>query len=218
SSKTYNQDPADQARNFLAAGFTNLHVVDLDGAFAGAPANADAVRRIIAATDATIQLGGGIRSRTVAERWLDLGVGRVILGTIAMREPDFALSLAKSHRGRVVIGIDAKDGMVATEGWASASETAAIDLARQFDHAAVAAIVYTDIGKDGALQGPNIDATLELAEAVSVPIIASGGVSSADDIAALARVSEKGIAGVIVGKALYEGRVSPADALKAAQG
>jgi phosphoribosylformimino-5-aminoimidazole carboxamide ribotide isomerase len=216
SSQVYNEDPGAQARAFEDEGLTNLHVVDLDGAFAGQPANAAAVRAILAATGARMQLGGGIRTRQIAESWLELGVARVILGTIAAREPDFALSLARLYPNRVVIGIDARDGMVATQGWAETSELTAAELAKTFDDETVAGIVYTDISRDGALGGPNIDATRELARSVNIPVIASGGVSSADDIAALARHRDEGIAGVIVGKALYEAKVTPRAALEAA--
>ena len=213
----FNDDPAAQARAFAAAGFAWLHVVDLDGAFAGRPANAAAVRAILAATDRPVQLGGGIRTRTTAEAWLKAGVRRIVLGTVAVRDPDLVRGLAADNPGRIVVGIDARAGMVAVEGWAEATEMPVHDLALAFEDAGVAAVVYTDIERDGVLGGPNVAATAALARAVSTPVVASGGVSRAADIAALCE-AKAGIAGVIVGRALYDGRIAPADALAAAAG
>ena len=214
---TYSDDPAAQAARFRAAGFGWVHVVDLDGAFAGKPANADAVRAILAAVPGMpVQLGGGIRSMATLEAWLAAGVTRVILGSAAVKNPDFARAACRAHPGRVALGIDAKGGMVATEGWAEVSSLSALDLARAFEDAGAAAIIYTDIDRDGMLGGVNLDATLALARAVSIPVIASGGVASIDDVTALASVARDGIEGVIIGRALYDGRIDPAAALAAA--
>ena len=202
--KTYNDSPAAQAWAFRDAGFDRLHVVDLDGAFAGEAANADAVRAILYETDARVQLGGGIRTREAVDGWLALGVSRVILGTAAVKDPALVRGAAAAHPGRVVVGIDARDGMVATEGWAEQGDMPALDLARRFEDARVAAIVFTDIGRDGALTGANVEATAALAAAVGVPVLASGGVRDADDIAMLANHGS-GIAGAILGRSLYEG-------------
>ena len=215
--KTYNDSPASQAWAFRDAGFDRLHVVDLDGAFAGEAANAEAVRAILYETDARVQLGGGIRTRQAVDGWLDLGVSRVILGTAAVKEPALVRGAARAHPGRVVVGIDARDGMVATEGWAEASEVPALDLARRFEDAGVAAIVFTDIGRDGALTGANVEATAALAEAVSIPILASGGVRDADDVATLAR-HPAGIAGAVLGRSLYEGTLDVVAAQRIAAG
>jgi phosphoribosylformimino-5-aminoimidazole carboxamide ribotide isomerase len=212
----FNDNPAGQARAFAEAGFAWLHVVDLDGAFAGRPANEAAVRAILAATDRPVQLGGGIRTRTTAEAWLAAGVRRVVLGTVAVRDPDLVRGLAADHPGRVVVGIDARQGMVAVEGWAEATEMPVHELALAFEDAGVAAIVYTDIERDGVLGGPNVAAAAALARAVSTPVVASGGVAGAADIAAL-RDAGAGIAGVIVGRALYDGRIAPAEALAVAE-
>jgi phosphoribosylformimino-5-aminoimidazole carboxamide ribotide isomerase len=212
----FNDNPAGQARAFAEAGFAWLHVVDLDGACAGRPANEAAVRAILAATDRPVQLGGGIRTRTTAEAWLAAGVRRVVLGTVAVRDPDLVRGLAADHPGRVVVGIDARQGMVAVEGWAEATEMPVHELALAFEDAGVAAIVYTDIERDGVLGGPNVAAAAALARAVSTPVVASGGVAGAADIAAL-RDAGAGIAGVIVGRALYDGRIAPAEALAVAE-
>ncbi|MEM1381533.1 MAG: 1-(5-phosphoribosyl)-5-[(5-phosphoribosylamino)methylideneamino]imidazole-4-carboxamide isomerase [Pseudomonadota bacterium] len=214
---TYADDPAEQAWTFRDAGFTNLHVVDLDGAFAGKPENAAAVERILQETDAKVELGGGIRDKTTALRWLDLGVTRVILGTIAVKDPDTTKSIIEAFPGRVVIGLDAKDGKVATSGWAEASTVTAEDVASWYDGLPVAAIVYTDISKDGALEGPNLHATAALAQSTAVPVIASGGVSCADDLRALAALRNDGVAGAVIGKALYEERITPTEAFEAVQ-
>jgi len=209
----FNTDPGDQARAFAEAGFTKLHIVDLNGAFEGRPVNADAVKRILAATDAPAQLGGGIRSLETIEAWLDLGIARVILGTVAVRDPDLVKDACKRFPGRVALGIDARGGMVAVEGWAAVSDITALDLAKRFEDAGAAAIIYTDIDRDGALQGVNVEATAQLAEALTTPVIASGGVASLDDLKALKAVAASGIEGVIIGRALYDGRVDPAAAL-----
>ncbi len=215
----YADDPAEQARRFADAGFGWVHVVDLDGAFAGRPANAAAVRAILAAVPGLpVQLGGGIRSMATLEAWLDAGVTRAILGSAAVKDPDFARAACRAHPGRVALGIDARGGMVATEGWAEVSAIPALDLARRFEDAGAAAIIYTDIERDGMLGGVNLEATLALARAVSIPVVASGGVAALDDIAALAAVAAEGIEGVIIGRALYDGRVDPARALRLARG
>ncbi|GGY51691.1 1-(5-phosphoribosyl)-5-[(5-phosphoribosylamino)methylideneamino]imidazole-4-carboxamide isomerase [Parvularcula lutaonensis] len=215
TAKTYADDPAQQAWTFRDAGFDRLHIVDLDGAFAGKPANAEAVERILRETDATVQLGGGIRDLQTAERWLKLGVTRVILGTAAVKNPEFARQAAEEFPNRVVIGLDAKDGFVATEGWDEASQVTAEEVAKRFEDAPVAAIVYTDIARDGALEGPNIEATRALARTTPIPIIASGGISCAEDITALSECYNDGVIGTIIGKALYEGRVTPLGAREA---
>ena len=218
SATVFNDDPAAQARAFQAAGFAWLHLVDLDGAFAGAPRNAAAVAAIVAAVDLPVQLGGGIRDMDTLARWLDTGVRRVILGTVAVKDPELVRAACRRFPGRIVVGIDARDGRVATEGWAETSDLAAPELARRFEDAGVAAIVYTDIARDGALEGVNAQATAELARAVEIPVIASGGVGSLDDIARLRAHEDAGITGAIVGRALYDGRLEPAAALAAAAG
>jgi phosphoribosylformimino-5-aminoimidazole carboxamide ribotide isomerase len=208
----FGDDPAAQARAFTAAGCRWLHLVDLNGAFAGRPVNAAAVEAILAAVAIPVQLGGGIRDRATIEAWLDKGVARVILGTAALRDPGLVRTAAAAHPGRVAVGIDARDGRVAVEGWAETSDTLAVDLARRFEDAGVAAIVYTDIERDGAMQGPNVAATAALANAVSIPVIASGGVSSLADLRAL-KQSGAPLDGVISGRALYEGRLDLAEAV-----
>jgi len=214
----YSGEPGLQARRFAAAGFRWLHVVDLDGAFAGRPANAAAVEAILAAVPGLpVQLGGGIRSMATVEAWLSRGVRRVILGSAAVKDPDFARAACRAHPGRVALGMDARGGMVATEGWAETSTLPALDLAKAYEDAGAAAIIYTDIDRDGMLGGVNLEATLALARAVSVPVVASGGVASLDDLAALAAVAEEGIEGVIIGRALYDGRIDPARALAVAE-
>ncbi|MEL7027656.1 MAG: 1-(5-phosphoribosyl)-5-[(5-phosphoribosylamino)methylideneamino]imidazole-4-carboxamide isomerase [Pseudomonadota bacterium] len=212
----YNPDPADQARAFSEAGFDWLHVVDLNGAFEGRSANASAVEAILAATGARVQLGGGVRSLEAVAAWLDRGVSRVILGTAAVRDPDLVKRAAKAFPGRVAVGVDARDGRVAIEGWAEASDLSAVDIARRFEDAGVAALIFTDISRDGALQGVNVDATRDLADAVSIPVIASGGVASVEDVESLAALKHPRIDGVIIGRALYDGRVDPAEAIRAA--
>ena len=207
----YNADPAAQARLFREQGFDAVHVVDLDGAFAGEARNAEAVEAILQATDVPVQLGGGIRTHAHVDAWLERGVGRVILGTVALRDPTLVREAARRHPGRVAVGIDARGGRVAVEGWAETSETTALDLARRFADAGVAAIVYTDIDRDGVLAGINWDATLELAEAVDVPVIASGGLASMADVERLAAAPI--LDGAITGRALYDGRLDAAAAL-----
>jgi phosphoribosylformimino-5-aminoimidazole carboxamide ribotide isomerase len=212
----YAADPAAQAEAFAAAGFSWLHVVDLDGAFAGRPANAEAVRAILAAVPGMrVQLGGGIRSLAVAESWLAAGVARIVLGSAAVKDPAFVREACRAFPGRIAIGIDAREGMVATEGWAETTDIPAIDLARRFADAGAAAIITTDIARDGMLMGVNVAATAAMARAVAVPVIASGGVAGVEDIRAL-RAAGAGIAGAILGRALYEGRLSAAEALAAA--
>lgn len=212
---TYADDPAQQAWSFRDAGFERLHVVDLDGAFAGKPENADAVERILKETDAKVQLGGGIRDHQTAERWLKLGVTRVILGTAAVKDPEFARRTADNFPDRVVLGLDAKNGFVATEGWDEASRLSAEEVADGFKDSPFAAIVYTDISKDGALEGPNFDATAALARSTPIPVIASGGVSSHEDLTQLAALQNDGVAGAVIGKALYEGHVTPMGSMEA---
>ena len=212
----FNADPTAQARDFAGAGFRALHVVDLDGAVAGSAVNAPAVRRILAAVDLPVQLGGGIRDRARIEAWLDAGVSRVILGTAALKQPELVRQSARAHPGRIAVGIDARGGKVAVEGWAETSEVTARDLALRFEDAGVAAIIYTDIERDGALAGVNVEATAALARALKTPVIASGGVASLEDIRALKRHERDGITGVICGRALYDGRIDAHAALAAA--
>ena len=209
----FGDDPAAQAATFVDAGCRWLHLVDLDGAFAGAPRNADAVEAILARVDVPTQLGGGIRDLPTVELWLDRGVARVILGTAAVRDPDMVRQAASAFPGRIAVGIDARAGRVAVEGWAEATALDATDLARRFEDAGVAALIYTDIDRDGAMQGPNVAATDALARAVSIPVIASGGVSSLDDLKALKSTGT--IAGAISGRALYDGALDLKEALAA---
>jgi phosphoribosylformimino-5-aminoimidazole carboxamide ribotide isomerase len=213
----YSDDPASQARAWQAAGCAWLHVVDLNGAFAGRPVNADAVAKILAAVTIPVQLGGGIRDRAGIERWLSAGVRRVILGSAAAKNPALVHEACRAYPAKIAVGIDARDGFVATEGWAEASELRALELARKFEDAGAAAIIFTDIGRDGMLGGLNLDATIDLAERISTPVIASGGVGGIDDLMALknaaARAGGGKIEGVIVGRALYDGPVELAEAL-----
>ncbi|MDE1149110.1 MAG: 1-(5-phosphoribosyl)-5-[(5-phosphoribosylamino)methylideneamino]imidazole-4-carboxamide isomerase [Azospirillaceae bacterium] len=209
----FNTDPADQAARFAAQGFEWLHLVDLNGAFAGRPVNGDAVAAILKRVKLPVQLGGGIRDIATIEDWLNRGVERVILGTIAVRDPELVKEACRLFPGRVAVGIDARDGRVAVEGWAEASDLKALDLALKFEDAGVAAIIYTDIDRDGALGGVNVDATADLASHLTTPVIASGGVSSIADLAALKRQEDTGIVGVICGRALYDGRIDPAAAV-----
>ena len=210
----FGNDPGAQARLFAEAGCTWLHVVDLNGAFEGRPVNADAVAAILDAIDMPIQLGGGIRDHDTIERWLDAGVRRVILGTAALTDPDLVMTACKRHPGRIAVAIDARDGRVAVEGWSKTSDVRALDLALKFEDSGVAAIIYTDINRDGAMQGPNIEATAALARAVSIPVIASGGVSSLEDLIAL-RDCGAGLNGAISGRALYDGAINLGGALAA---
>jgi phosphoribosylformimino-5-aminoimidazole carboxamide ribotide isomerase len=209
----YNSDPAAQAKVFEDQGFEWLHVVDLNGAFAGASVNGDAVDGILKATKNPVQLGGGIRTIDHIERWLARGLSRVILGTIAVRDPALVIEACRKFPGRVAVGIDAKGGRVAVEGWAEASELGVIELARKFEGAGVAAIIYTDIDRDGILAGINWPATLDLADAVSIPVIASGGLASLDDVRRLLEPDARKLEGAVSGRALYDGRIDPAEAL-----
>ncbi len=209
----FNDDPAAQAAAFEAAGCRWLHLVDLNGAFAGEPVNGAAVEAILSRTSVPAQLGGGIRDMATIDAWLEKGLARVILGTVAVRDPALVNEAAKAYPGKVAVGIDARDGMVAVEGWAETTDVTALDLARQFEDAGVSAIIYTDIDRDGAMQGPNVEATAALAKAVSIPVIASGGVSSMDDLKAL-KSSGAPLDGVISGRALYDGRIEVAAATK----
>ncbi len=212
----FSDDPAGQARAFAGAGADWLHLVDLNGAFAGAPVNAAAVEAILAAVAIPCQLGGGIRDMATIEAWLEKGLARVILGTVAVENPDLVRTAARAFPGRVAVGIDARQGRVATRGWADQTETDATDLARAFEDAGVAAIIYTDIDRDGAMQGPNLAATAALARAVTIPVIASGGVASLADLIALRDTGV--IAGAISGRALYDGKLDLAAALAALKG
>ncbi|MBB6506352.1 phosphoribosylformimino-5-aminoimidazole carboxamide ribotide isomerase [Sphingomonas endophytica] len=212
----YGDDPAAQARAFAAAGATHLHVVDLDGAFAGESVNGEAVRGIVAAFPGKVQLGGGIRTPEAVKAWLDLGVARVVIGTAALEQPQFVRDMAARYPGQIVVAVDARDGMVATKGWAEVSTTSVADLARRFEDAGVAAVLFTDVGRDGLLKGCNVAATVTLARAVRIPVIASGGVADIDDIHQLAAHADEGVEGVITGRALYDGRLDLGDALRVA--
>jgi len=211
---TFNDDPAAQAREFVEAGFEWIHIVDLNGAFAGAPVNSEAVAAIIGAVDLPVQLGGGIRDMDTIEYWLNAGVRRVILGTAAIKDPDLVRAACDRFPGRIVVGIDARGGRVAIEGWAETSDTRALDLAMRFENDGVAAIVYTDIDRDGAMQGVNVEATVDLAFALTTPVIASGGVRGIADLTELQAQEDAGIEGVISGRAIYDGRLDAAEALK----
>jgi len=210
----FNRDPAAQAKVFEQQGFEYLHLVDLDGAFAGKPINAAAVDRILAAVKVPVQLGGGIRERATIETWLGKGMARVIIGTAAVRNPSLVKEAARAYPGRVAVGLDARDGKVAVEGWAETSELGALDIAKRFEDAGVAAIVYTDVSRDGMLKGLNLDATIALADGVSIPVIASGGLASIEDIRALLAPRAHKLAGAIAGRALYDGRLDAATALQ----
>jgi phosphoribosylformimino-5-aminoimidazole carboxamide ribotide isomerase len=212
----FNADPAAQARRFADQGFRWLHCVDLNGAFAGKSVNAEAIHAIRAAITLPIQLGGGIRDRAGVETWLDAGITRVILGTAALTNPAFVKEVARAYPGRIVVGADAKNGKVATQGWAEVSDLTPVELGKRFEDAGVAALLFTDIDGDGLLKGVNVKATAELAKALSIPVIASGGVGSLADIEALVAAREPNIEGVVVGRALYDGRIDPAAALAAA--
>ena len=214
----FNLDPAAQARSFAEQGFEYLHVVDLDGAFAGKPMNALAVEAMLKAVTMPVQLGGGIRDLKTVEAWLAKGVARVIIGTAVVRDPELVKGAAKKFPGRVAVGLDARDGKVAVEGWAETSALAALDIARRFEDAGVAAIIYTDISRDGLLTGLNLDATIALADAIAIPVIASGGLASIDDVKALLAPRAHKLAGAIAGRALYDGRLDAAEALKLIRG
>jgi phosphoribosylformimino-5-aminoimidazole carboxamide ribotide isomerase len=210
----FNLDPAAQAASFAAQGFEYLHVVDLDGAFAGKPVNAQAVDAMLKAVTMPVQLGGGIRDLATIEAWLSKGIARVIIGTAAVRDPDLVKSAAKKFPGRVAVGLDARDGKVAVQGWAETSALTALEIAQRFEDAGVAAIIFTDIARDGLLKGLNLEATIALADAISIPVIASGGFASIEDVKAMLTPRAKKLAGAIAGRALYDGRLDPAAALK----
>ncbi len=210
----FNASPAAQAAAFEAQGFRYLHVVDLNGAFAGKTVNGEAVEAILAAVSMPVQLGGGIRDRAGIEAWLSRGVARVILGTVAVRDPQLVRDACREFPGRIAVGIDARGGKVAVEGWAETSELSALDLARRFEDAGVAAIIYTDIDRDGILTGLNLDATAALADAIDIPVIASGGLAGLEDIRRLLTPPCAKIAGAITGRALYDGRLDAGEALK----
>ncbi len=212
----YGDDPAAQALLFAQAGAEHLHVVDLDGAFAGESVNPEAVTAIVTAFPGHVQLGGGIRTRASIERWFDLGVSRVVIGTAALENPDLVRSAARDFPGGIVVAVDARDGMVATKGWADISDTPIAEMGRRFEDAGVAALLFTDVGRDGMLKGCNIEATVDLARAVDIPVIASGGVAGLADIHLLAIHARDGIEGVITGRALYDGRLDLAAALAVA--
>jgi phosphoribosylformimino-5-aminoimidazole carboxamide ribotide isomerase len=217
----FNRDPAAQAHTFETQGFEYLHLVDLDGAFAGKPVNARAVDHILEAIGIPVQLGGGIRDMATVAGWLEKGITRVIIGTAAVRNPALVRAAAARFPGRVAVGLDARDGKVAVEGWAQTSELSAHDLAKRFEDAGVSAIVYTDVDRDGMLQGLNLDATIALADSIAIPVIASGGLASMEDIQRLLDPRAKKLAGAIAGRALYDGRLDAAAALnmiRAAQG
>lgn len=209
----FNTNPAAQARSFQDQGFSHLHVVDLDGAFAGKPVNAQAVEAMLKVIAMPVQLGGGIRDIATLEAWLEKGIDRVIIGTAAVRDPAFVKEAAKKHPGRVAVGLDARDGKVAVEGWAETSQVTALEIAKRFEDAGVAAIIFTDIARDGLLKGINWDATIALADDIAIPVIASGGLASIEDIRMLVSPRARKLAGAIAGRALYDGRVDPAEAL-----
>ena len=209
----FHRDPAQQAAAFQMQGFKHLHVVDLDGAFAGKPMNVAAVERILEAVGQCVQLGGGIRNMATIEGWLEKGVNRVIIGTAAVRDPGLVKEAAKKFSRKVAVGLDARDGKVAVEGWAESSELSALDIARRFEDAGVAAIIYTDVARDGMLQGINWDATIALADSISIPVIASGGLASIDDIKTMLEPRAKKLEGAIAGRALYDGRLNAEEAL-----
>lgn len=212
----YGDDPAAQALAFAEAGASHLHVVDLDGSFAGRAENREAVEAILAAFPGHVQLGGGIRTRAAVAGWFDLGVARVVMGTAALKDPQFVKDMAREYPGGIVVAVDAKDGMVATEGWSELSDVPVHDMARRFEDAGVASLLFTDIGRDGLLKGCNVDATVELARRTALPVIASGGVKGLDDIRLLSIHADDGIEGVITGRALYDGRLDLAAALQIA--
>jgi phosphoribosylformimino-5-aminoimidazole carboxamide ribotide isomerase len=214
SATVFNRDPAAQARHFADAGFSWLHVVDLDGAVAGRSVNGAAVAAIRNAVDLPMQVGGGIRDRAAIDHWLALGIDRVVLGTAALRDPGLVRDAAAAHPGKILVGIDARNGHVAVEGWTETTELGVVELARRFENCGIAAIVYTDIARDGALSGVDANTVAAVARQILVPVVASGGVSSLDDIAALKAREADGIAGIICGRALYDGRIHPASALR----
>ena len=212
----FGKDPAAQAKRFEDAGFRWLHLVDLNGAFKGQPVNAAAVKSILAAVKLPVQLGGGIRTLAQVEAWLEAGITRVILGTVALRDPELVKEACRAFPNKIAVGIDARNGRVAVEGWAEESDVQALELAKKFEDAGVAAIIYTDISRDGAMEGPNLEETVELAESISTPVILSGGISRVEDLIAARAYTGIGLDGVIIGRALYEGSIDPAQALKVA--
>jgi phosphoribosylformimino-5-aminoimidazole carboxamide ribotide isomerase len=212
-STVFNRDPAAAASAFARQGFEYLHIVDLDGAFAGKPMNEAAVERILGAVKIPVQLGGGVRDRATIDAWLDRGITRVIIGTAALRDPALVKAAARAHPGRVAVGLDARDGKVAVEGWAQTAELSVLDMARSFEDSGIAAIVHTDVARDGMLTGLNLDATIALADKISLPVIASGGLASIDDVRALLAPRASKLAGAVAGRALYDGRLDPAAAL-----
>jgi phosphoribosylformimino-5-aminoimidazole carboxamide ribotide isomerase len=214
----FNRDPAQQAHAFETQGFRHLHVVDLDGAFAGKPMNVTAVERILETVGLCVQLGGGIRDMKTIDGWLEKGVNRVIIGTAAVREPALVKEAARKYPKRIAVGLDARDGKVAVEGWAEQSELSVLDIARRFEDAGVAAIIYTDVARDGMLQGINWDATIALADAISTPVIASGGLASIKDIERMTQADARKLEGAIAGRALYDGRLDAAAALQLLKG
>jgi phosphoribosylformimino-5-aminoimidazole carboxamide ribotide isomerase len=210
----FNRDPAAQALAFEAEGFEYLHLVDLDAAFAGKPVNVRAVERIIESVPLPVQLGGGLRDMAVITAWLEKGVDRAIIGTAAVRDPALVKEAARAFPGRIAVGLDARNGKVAVQGWAESSELSALEIAQRFEDAGVAAIVYTDIARDGLLRGLNLDATIALAEAISIPVIASGGLASLDDVRQMLEPRAAKLAGAIAGRALYDGRLNASEALR----
>jgi phosphoribosylformimino-5-aminoimidazole carboxamide ribotide isomerase len=210
----FNRDPAAQAQTFVAEGFEYLHVVDLDAAFAGRPVNVRAVERILESIPLPVQLGGGLRDMGAISSWLEKGVDRAIIGTAAVRDPSLVREAARAFPGRIAVGLDARDGRVAVQGWAETSELTALEIAQRFEDAGVAAIIYTDISRDGLLKGLNLDATIALADAVAIPVIASGGLASLDDIRLMLEPRAMRLAGAIVGRAIYDGRLNASEALR----
>jgi phosphoribosylformimino-5-aminoimidazole carboxamide ribotide isomerase len=210
----FNRDPAAQAQTFVAEGFEYLHVVDLDAAFAGRPVNVRAVERILESIPLPVQLGGGLRDMGAISSWLEKGVDRAIIGTAAVRDPSLVREAARAFPGRIAVGLDARDGKVAVQGWAQTSELTALEIAQRFEDAGVAAIIYTDIARDGLLKGLNLDATIALADAVAIPVIASGGLASLDDIRLMLEQRAARLAGAIAGRAIYDGRLNATEALR----
>lgn len=209
----FNDDPAEQARTFEDQGFTHLHIVDLNGAFEGKPVNGAAVDAILGAVSIPVQLGGGIRDMATIEGWLEKGVSQVILGTVAVTDPDLVREACTAFPGRIAVGIDARDGMVAIEGWAETSGTSALDIAAMFEFAGVSKIIHTDIDRDGVLKGLNLEASAQMARAVSIPVVASGGLASIEDVRNLLKPEYAILDGAIAGRALYDGRLNPTEAL-----
>jgi len=210
----FNRDPAAQAQAFVTEGFEYLHLVDLDAAFAGHPVNERAVERILESVPLPVQLGGGLRDMGVISSWLEKGVDRAIIGTAAVRDPELVRTAARAYPGRIAVGLDTRDGKVAVQGWAESSELSALDIARRFEDAGVAAIIYTDIARDGLLKGLNLDATIALADAVAIPVIASGGLANLDDVREMLKPRAAKLAGAIAGRALYDGRLNATEALR----